>query len=74
MRKVEVDAPRGSVKLDAFHNPIQAVYLERTERRNGVLQNVPIATYPSVGQFWTWSPEEYMAMPSYVDLKGKWTR
>jgi len=39
-----------------------------------VLQNVPIATYPSVGQFWTWSPEEYMAMPSYVDLKGKWTR
>jgi branched-chain amino acid transport system substrate-binding protein len=74
MRKVEVDAPRGKVKLDAFHNPIHAVYLERTERRNGVLQNVPIATYPGVGQFWTWSPEEYMAMPSYVDLKGKWAR
>ena len=74
LKKIEVDGPRGKVKLDAFHNPVHTVYLQRTERRGGVLQNVPIASYPSVGQFWTWSPEEYMAMPSYVDLKGKWAK
>ncbi len=60
---------RKLVERDRAH-----IYLERTERRNGVLQNVPIATYPGVGQFWTLSPEEYMAMPSYVDLKAKWAR
>ena len=74
LKKIEVDAPRGKVKLDAFHNPVQTVYLFRTERKGGALQNVPIASYPNVSQFWTWSPEEFMAMPAYVDLKGKWAK
>jgi hypothetical protein len=39
-----------------------------------VLQNTPIATYPNTSQFWTWTPDACMAMPSYVELKGKWAR
>ncbi len=74
MRGVEVDAPRGHVKLDAFNNPIHTVYMLRTERRGGALQNVPVASYPNTTQFWTWSPEEFMAMPAYVDMKGKWVK
>ena len=35
LRKIEVDAPRGKVKLDAFHNPVQTVYVFRTERKGG---------------------------------------
>lgn len=74
MRGVEVDAPRGRVKLDAFHNPVHTVYMLRTERKAGTLQNVPVASYPNTGQFWTWSPEEFMALPGYADMKGKWAR
>ena len=74
MRGVEVDAPRGRVKLDAFHNPVHTVYMLRTERKAGTLQNVPVASYPSTGQFWTWSPEEFMALPGYGEMKGRWAR
>jgi len=65
---------RGKVKLDSFHNPLQTVYILKTERKDGVLQNVPIATYPNTSQFWTWTPDAFMAMPSYVEMKGKWAR
>ena len=74
LKKAEIEAPRGKMKLDAFHNPVQTTYMLRTERKGGVLQNVPIATYPNVGQFWTWSPEEFMAMTPYAEMKGKWAR
>ncbi len=74
LKKVEVNGPRGKVKLDAFQNPIQTTYLLRTERKNGMLQNTPIASYPNIGQFWTWSAEEFMAMPSYVEMKSKWAK
>jgi branched-chain amino acid transport system substrate-binding protein len=74
MRGVEVDAPRGRVKLDAFNNPIHTVYMLRTERRGGTLQNIPVASYPNTTQFWTWSPEEFMNLPAYVDMKGKWVK
>jgi branched-chain amino acid transport system substrate-binding protein len=74
LRGVEVDAPRGKVKLDSFHNPLQTVYILKTERKDGVLQNTPIATYPSTSQFWTWTPDAFMAMPSSVEMKGKWAK
>jgi branched-chain amino acid transport system substrate-binding protein len=74
LRGVEVDAPRGKVRLDRFHNPLQTVYILKTERKDGVLQNVPIATYPNTSQFWTWTPDAFMAMPPYVEMKGKWAR
>jgi branched-chain amino acid transport system substrate-binding protein len=74
LRGVEVDAPRGKVRLDRFHNPLQTVYILKTERKDGVMQNVPIATYPNTSQFWTWTPDAFMAMPPYVEMKGKWAR
>ena len=74
LKSVEVEGPRGKVRLDAFHNPLHAVYMFKTERKGGVLQNTPIASVPNVSQFWTWSPEEYMALPSYVEMKGKWAK
>jgi len=74
LEKVEIDAPRGKVKLDAFHNPVQNVYIRKVEKKDGVVQNTVIATYPNVNQFWKWTPEQYLAMPSYADLKGKWVK
>jgi len=74
LKKVEIDAPRGRVKLDAFHNPIHNIYIRKVERKGGVLQNTVIHTYPNVSQFWKWTPEAYMAMPAYQELKGKWAK
>jgi branched-chain amino acid transport system substrate-binding protein len=65
-RTVEIpDAPRGPVKLDAWGNPIQNIYVRKVERRNGELQNTVIHTFPAVSQFWTYRPEEYLKLPVY---------
>ena len=74
MRRVEIDAPRGKFKLDAFQNPVHTIYVFKVEKRGGVLQNIPVASYPNTGQFWKWTPEQFMAMPGYMELKGKWAK
>jgi branched-chain amino acid transport system substrate-binding protein len=74
MKKVEIDAPRGPVHLDEYNNPVQTVYVLRTERKGAQLQNSVIGSYPKVSQFWKWTPEQFLAMPAYPDLKGKWAK
>ena len=74
LAKVDFEAPRGKFRLDAFHNPIHNVYIRKVEKKGGVLQNTVIATYPSVSQFWKWTPEAFMAMPTYQEMKGKWAK
>jgi branched-chain amino acid transport system substrate-binding protein len=70
MRSVEIKAPRGPVKLDAYDNPIQNVYVSRIQKikhpvMGEVLTNVPVKTYTAVSQFWTWSPEDYLKRGPY---------
>ena len=66
LRKVDLkDTARGPLKVDDFGNPIQNVYIRKVERVGGKLQNTVIATYPSVGQFWKYKPDEYMKRPLY---------
>ena len=66
-RKVEIpDAPRGPLKLDAWGNPIQNVYIRKVERQGGELQNTVIKTYPAVSQFWTYKPEDFLKQPLYT--------
>ena len=70
MRSIELKAPRGPLKLDAYDNPIQNVYISRIQKINHpvlgpVLTNVPIKTYPAVSQFWTWTPEEFLKRGPY---------
>ncbi len=70
MRTVEIKAPRGPVKLDAYDNPVQNVYVSRIQKikhpvMGEVMTNVPVKTYPAVSQFWTWSPEEYLKRGPY---------
>ncbi|MGH7766622.1 MAG: ABC transporter substrate-binding protein [Candidatus Binatia bacterium] len=74
LRKVEINAPRGKVRLDAYQNPVHTIYIRKVEKKGGKLQNTVIASYPNTGQFWKWSPEAYMAMPFYGDMKGKWAK
>ncbi len=74
LARVDIEAPRGKVRLDSYHNPIHPIYIRKVEKKDGALQNTVIATYPNVSQFWKWSPEAYLAMPAYADLKGKWAK
>lgn len=70
MRSVEIKAPRGPLKLDAYDNPIQNVYVSRIQKikhpvMGEVMTNVPVKTYTAVSQFWTWSPEDYLKRGPY---------
>jgi branched-chain amino acid transport system substrate-binding protein len=70
MRTVSVKAPRGPLKLDAFDNPVQNVYISKIEKikhpvLGDVLVNVPVKTYENVSQFWTWSPEDFLKRGPY---------
>jgi branched-chain amino acid transport system substrate-binding protein len=66
LRKVEIaDAPRGPIKLDAYGNPIQNIYVRKVEKIGGELWNTVIHTFPAVSQFWKYPPEEFLKQPVY---------
>ena len=67
LKKVEMpDALRGPLKLDAYGNMIQNIYIRKVERKDGELQNTVIHTFPAVSQFWKWNAEEYLKQPAYT--------
>ncbi len=74
LAKVEIDAPRGKVKLDSYHNPIHPIHIRKVEARGNEYVNAVIATYPNVNQFWKWNPKEYLLMPSYADMRNQWAK
>lgn len=66
LRRVDLsDAPRGPVKFDDYGNPVENIYVRKVERKDGRLQNTIIHTFPSVSQFWTYKPEEFLKSPAY---------
>lgn len=58
-------SPRGELRLDEYGNPVGDVYIRRTERKNGRIQNTVIKTYPNLSQFWTYDPKQFLANPVY---------
>jgi branched-chain amino acid transport system substrate-binding protein len=67
MRQVALpDAPRGSVRLDKWGNPVQNEYIRRVDIISGQPQNTVIFTYPNVSQFWTMNPDDYLKKPVYT--------
>ncbi len=67
LRKVDIkDAPRGPISVDQWGNPVQNIYVRKVEKVDGKLVNTVIATFPGVGQFWKYNPEEYMKLPLYT--------
>ena len=74
MRSLELKAPRGFIKFDANGAPIQNSYIRKVEKVDGEWQSVPIKTFEEVNQYWIWSPEDYMKLPPYVEMKGKWAK
>lgn len=58
-------SPRGAITLDEYGNPICDVEVRKVERKDGVLQNTIVKTYPQVSQFWTYPPKKFLADPVY---------
>lgn len=56
---------RGPIQIDEFGNPTQNVYILKTEKVGGAMQNTVVHTYPAVSQFWTYKPEEFLRAPAY---------
>ncbi len=73
MRSLELKAPRGLIRFDEYGAPIQNYCIRKVQMIGGQWQNAIMKSYPAVNQSWSWSPAEFMAMPPYTDMKGKWT-
>jgi len=58
--------PRGPIRLDAWANPVENVYIRRVDIVKGQPQNTVIFTYEQVSQFWTLNPDEYLKRPAYT--------
>jgi branched-chain amino acid transport system substrate-binding protein len=68
------DAPRGAFKFDAYNSPVHDIYAFEVQRKDGVLVNQPIERFPEISQFYTWKPEDYMAMKPYRDIANDWAK
>jgi branched-chain amino acid transport system substrate-binding protein len=54
------------VRFDGYGNPIYDVYIRKVQKNaDGKYWNVPIETYPSVSQFWTYDPAQYLKSPPF---------
>lgn len=77
---VQVDVPRGELSFDSYGQAVMDFYIREVQQLDSDplgneavnKANVVIETIPDVSQFWEWSPEEYLEMPSYESLKGTW--
>lgn len=59
------ESPRGKITLDTYGNPITDVFIRKTERVNGRMQNTIVKVYPAVSQFWTYDPAQFLKDPVY---------
>ena len=72
MATIQIDAPRGPVKLDpATKSPIENIYIKKVEKKTmfgypkAELWNTVIKTYPAVSEFWTYDKAKFLAQPVY---------
>lgn len=66
LRAVEItDAPHGKLKMDAYGQATQNMYIRKVENVKGRWQNTVIFTYPSVSQFGKYDPAAYLKTPTY---------
>jgi branched-chain amino acid transport system substrate-binding protein len=66
LHNVKLDhGPMGPIRLDEYGKPILNIYVRKVDRKNGVLVNTTVATYPNVSQFWTYDEKKFLEQPVY---------
>jgi branched-chain amino acid transport system substrate-binding protein len=69
IRAVNLDSSPlgGTMKLDEYNNTTMDIYIRKVAKNaDGKLWNTVVKTYPSVSQFWTYDPQEYLKHPVYT--------
>jgi branched-chain amino acid transport system substrate-binding protein len=61
----KVETARGPVSFDKYGNVVGNVYIRKVAKKDGKLVNSVIKTYPNIGQFWTYDPDEFLKHPVY---------
>lgn len=71
LKAVKFDSPKGEISLDQYGQVIQTMYIREVQKVDGQLQNVPIATYKNVDQFWPYTAAEFESFKyTYKDSKN----
>jgi branched-chain amino acid transport system substrate-binding protein len=74
LRAVKFDSPKGPISLDKYGQVIQTMYIRQVEMVNGQPENVPIASYPNVDQFWPYTEAQFESFKhTYKDSKNSLT-
>jgi len=58
LRAIKFDSPKGPLSLDKYGQVIQTMYIRQVQMVDGKPENVPIASYPNVDQFWPFTLAE----------------
>jgi branched-chain amino acid transport system substrate-binding protein len=59
------ETPAGPVRLDKYGQPVHNIYIRKTERKDGRLQNIVTYTFENVSQFYTYNEADYLKAPPY---------
>lgn len=62
---IEMDTPRGPIKIDDYHNVVQNVYINQVQNVDGEFRNVPVEVYEEQTQFGPYDPDWYQSQPSF---------
>ena len=74
LRKMDIDAPQGRVRLDRFQNVVTDIHISRIDKVGGQAAPVVIETFRGVDQFLGLAPAEYLKKPRLVTLKGTFAK
>lgn len=58
LRAIKFDSPKGPISLDKYGQVIQTMYIRQVQMVDGKPENVPVASYPNVDQFWPFTEAE----------------
>lgn len=74
LRAIKFDSPKGPISLDKYGQVIQTMYIRQVQMVDGKPENVPIASYPNVDQFWPYTEADFQSFKyGYKDSKDSLT-
>lgn len=72
LREIDIEGPRGPTRFDEYGQAIYNVYIRRVDTVSGIFQNTVIDTRTDVSQFYTYTPDEFMAGPRLSETRNTW--
>lgn len=74
LKAIKFDSPKGEISLDKYGQVIQTMYIREVQKVDGQPENVPIASYKNVDQFWPFTEAEFESFKyTYKDSKNALT-